>query len=208
MLIENQQTLAKSGAANRPPILEKGRYVPWASLFLRFLDNKQGEGELMRNSIDNGPYKRKEIAYPNDDTKKILEPINKLSQQNQNQYYAYIKNQKIDSRFSTLINVMDQNKVTSLEISINTKFLNSLQPEWSKYVTLCRQKYILEEAHFDVFYDYMSQFEPHVKASKAKKAARNHDPLDLVANLQASSLYSCSTQPYHVIHPSSVIDNA
>ncbi|GKB48288.1 hypothetical protein Tco_0899041 [Tanacetum coccineum] len=109
-------------------------------------------------------------------------------------------------RFSTLINVMDRNKVTSLEISINTKFLNSLQPEWSKYVTLCRQKYILEEAHFDVFYDYMSQFEPHVKASKAKKAARNHDPLALVANLQASSLYSCSTQPYHVIHPSSVID--
>ncbi|GKC29980.1 hypothetical protein Tco_1037274, partial [Tanacetum coccineum] len=35
-----------------------------------------------------------------------------------------------------------------------------------------------------------SQFVPHVKASKAKKSARNHDPLVLVANLDAHSLYS------------------
>nr|GEW86879.1 hypothetical protein [Tanacetum cinerariifolium] len=53
----------------------------------------------------------------------------------------------------------------------------------------------------------MSQFEPHVKASKAKKAKRNHDQLDLVANSQASPSYSHSPQPYYVTHPSSVIDN-
>ncbi|GJR21414.1 integrase, catalytic region, zinc finger, CCHC-type containing protein [Tanacetum coccineum] len=93
-------------------------------------------------------------------------------------------------RFSTLMNVMDRNKGTPREISINTKFLNSLQPEWSKYVTLARQKYIIEKEHFDVLHDYMSQFEPHVKASKAKKAARNHDPLALVANSHAHSSYS------------------
>ncbi|GJT42231.1 integrase, catalytic region, zinc finger, CCHC-type containing protein [Tanacetum coccineum] len=39
-------------------------------------------------------------------------------------------------RFSTLINVIDRNKVTPKEISIKTKFLISLQLEWSKYVTL------------------------------------------------------------------------
>ncbi|GJY20080.1 hypothetical protein Tco_0392646 [Tanacetum coccineum] len=107
-------------------------------------------------------------------------------------------------RFSTLINVIDLNKVTPREISINTKFLNSLQPEWSKYVS---QKYIIKEQHFDVLYDYMSQFEPHIKVSKAKKVARNHVTLALVANLQASLSYSHSPQPYYVTHPSSVIDN-
>ncbi|GKC27096.1 hypothetical protein Tco_1034390 [Tanacetum coccineum] len=209
---------------------------------------------------------RKEIVDPNDDTKKILKPINKLSQQNQNQYYADIKvmnyilqgipndiynfmdackdvktmwnrfkrlmqgtninKQERNSRhmnefdklvvedgesltsvyerFSTLINVIDLNKVTPREISINTKFLNSLQPEWSKYVS---QKYIIKEQHFDVLYDYMSQFEPHIKVSKAKKVARNHVTLALVANLQASLSYSHSPQPYYVTHPSSVIDN-
>ncbi|GKD90647.1 nucleotide-binding alpha-beta plait domain-containing protein [Tanacetum coccineum] len=35
-----------------------------------------------------------------------------------------------------------------------------------------------------------SQFEPHVKAFKAKKAARNHDPLALVANSYANPSYS------------------
>nr|GFB17913.1 hypothetical protein [Tanacetum cinerariifolium] len=115
-------------------------------------------------------------------------------------------------RFSTLINIMDQNGVIPKEISI-TKLLNSLQPERSKYVTLTRQKYIIEDEHFDVLYDYFSQFEPHVKASKANKVARNHDPLAFVAHLNAHSLhshaspsYSHSPQPYYVTHPSSMID--
>ncbi|GKE01032.1 hypothetical protein Tco_1389015 [Tanacetum coccineum] len=36
-------------------------------------------------------------------------------------------------RISTLINVMDRNKVHPPAIAVNTKFLNSLQTEWSKY---------------------------------------------------------------------------
>ncbi|GKA09990.1 retrovirus-related pol polyprotein from transposon TNT 1-94, partial [Tanacetum coccineum] len=54
MSTANQKTLAESGALDRPSILEKGSFVPWASRFLRFLENKQEEGELMQNSIDNG----------------------------------------------------------------------------------------------------------------------------------------------------------
>ncbi|GJX86875.1 hypothetical protein Tco_0337649, partial [Tanacetum coccineum] len=48
-------------------------------------------------------------------------------------------------------------------------------------------------------------------ASKAKKAAKNHDPLALLAYSNASSSqshenYSYSPQPYYVTHPSSVVD--
>ncbi|GKD45144.1 hypothetical protein Tco_1269789 [Tanacetum coccineum] len=91
MSTANQQTLAELGASDRPPILEKGSHVPWASRFLRFLDNKREEGELMRRSIDKGPYKRKEIVDPNDNSQKIFEPIKDLSTDDQKQYYAYIK---------------------------------------------------------------------------------------------------------------------
>nr|GEW07083.1 hypothetical protein [Tanacetum cinerariifolium] len=73
--------------------------------------------------------------------------------------------------------------------------------------------YVLGEAHYDELYDHLSQFKPHVNASKAKKATRNHDPLALVANSHAhcshshaSSSYSHSPQPYYVTHHSSVID--
>ncbi|GJV74021.1 hypothetical protein Tco_1494016, partial [Tanacetum coccineum] len=97
MYTANQQTLAESRDESRPPTLEKGSYAPWESRFLRFLDNKRGKGELMRHSIDNGPYKRKEIVDPNDDAQTILKPIKKLSPQDQNKYYAAIKDQKIDA---------------------------------------------------------------------------------------------------------------
>nr|GEV57663.1 hypothetical protein [Tanacetum cinerariifolium] len=91
MSTANQQTLAELGAEGRPLMLEKGSYVPWASRFLRFLDNKMEEGELTRNSIDNCPYIRKEIVDPKDDTKKILKPIMDISIAHKNQYYYNIK---------------------------------------------------------------------------------------------------------------------
>ncbi|GKA12673.1 hypothetical protein Tco_0692219 [Tanacetum coccineum] len=51
MSIANQQTLAKLGASDRPSILEKQSYVPWASRFLMFVENKKEERELMRDLI-------------------------------------------------------------------------------------------------------------------------------------------------------------
>nr|GEV26922.1 reverse transcriptase domain-containing protein [Tanacetum cinerariifolium] len=106
-------------------------------------------------------------------------------------------------RMTTIINVMDQNKVHPPPISVNTKFYNSLQPKWSKYVTLTHQKYNLMDADYDQLYDNLSQFELHGQVSKAKNAARNHDPLALVAysnihssHSHASPSYSHSPQPY------------
>ncbi|GJV81728.1 retrovirus-related pol polyprotein from transposon TNT 1-94, partial [Tanacetum coccineum] len=64
---------------------------------------------------------------------------------------------------------------------------------------------------YDVLYDLLVQFEPHVLASRAKKVAKNHDPLALIAHSNASSSHShahssYSPQPYYATHPSSVVD--
>ncbi|GJT71637.1 hypothetical protein Tco_1030923 [Tanacetum coccineum] len=53
-----QQTLAESGANARPPMLEKGNYIPWESRFRNFLENQLEEGERMWHSIQHGPYQR------------------------------------------------------------------------------------------------------------------------------------------------------
>ncbi|GJS76975.1 hypothetical protein Tco_0726856 [Tanacetum coccineum] len=90
-----------------------------------------------------------------------------------------------DSELSTLVNIMDRNDVRPIKVSINTMFLNSLQPEWSKYVTLNRQNKNLSVVEYDALYDALLQFEPHVQASKAKRAAKNHDPLALIAHSNA-----------------------
>ncbi|GKA47018.1 hypothetical protein Tco_0739901 [Tanacetum coccineum] len=130
--------------------------------------------------------------------------------------FAAVEEESLTSvyeRLTTLINVMDRHNVRPIRISINTKFLNSLKSKWSKYVTMTRQNKKLKEIDYDVLFDTLSQFEPHVNASKVKKAARNHDPLALVAHSNvhssqshASPSYSYSTQPYYVTHPLLVID--
>ncbi|GJU02872.1 hypothetical protein Tco_1113210 [Tanacetum coccineum] len=177
-------------------MLEKGSYVPWASHFLRFLNNKQEEGELMRRSIEFGPYVRKMIQNPDkpdDPNAKIIEPLSKMTDSNKQQYFSDLKvmhfllqgipndiYNSVDActtakkcgngsegeslstvyeRLTTLVNVMERNNIHPLLISINTKFLNSLQPKWSKYVTMTCQNANIKESDFDNLFDSLSQYE-------------------------------------------------
>ncbi|GKA33387.1 hypothetical protein Tco_0719816 [Tanacetum coccineum] len=114
-------------------------------------------------------------------------------------------------RLTTLVNIMDHNNVRPITVSINNKFLYCLQPEWSKYVTMVHYNQTGDVVSYDELYDSLVQFEPHVITSKAKKVAKNHDPLALLAHSNASSSQShanssYSPQPYYVTHPSSVVD--
>ncbi|GJR30047.1 hypothetical protein Tco_1106279 [Tanacetum coccineum] len=117
----------------------------------------------------------------------------------------------VHERLTTLVNIMDRYNVHLIPVAINTKFLNCLQPEWSKYVTMVRHNQTGHAVSYDVLYDQLVQFEQHVLASRAKKAAKNHDPLALIAHSNASSSHShtnssYSPQSYYVTHPPSVVD--
>ncbi|GKC97021.1 hypothetical protein Tco_1162463 [Tanacetum coccineum] len=171
----NQQTLADSGANERPPMLEKGNYIPWESRFRRFLDNKLEDGERMWNSIQNGPYQRPMVVDPTNPTVPILEPLSKMTEGNKKQYIADVRvmnyllqaipndiynsvdsnfdkfaakeGESLDSvheRLTTLVNIMDRNNVCPIPVAINTKFLNCLQPEWSK---ICYHDYYSEDQY-------------------------------------------------------------
>ncbi|GJT27683.1 hypothetical protein Tco_0907958 [Tanacetum coccineum] len=108
-------------------------------------------------------------------------------------------------RFSRLVNDMDRNKIKLINMVLNTKFLNSLQPKWNKYVTNVHLTNKLRNNHYDVLFDHLHQYEALVNASRAKRAAKTHDPLTLVANTYPSSSSSRSPPDYYVIHPPSVI---
>ncbi|GJS94750.1 hypothetical protein Tco_0801718 [Tanacetum coccineum] len=232
----NQQTLAESRANERPPMLEKGNYIPWESRFRRFLDNKLEDGERMWNSIQNGPYQRPMVVDPTNPTIPILELLSKMTEGNKKQYIADVRvmnyllqvipndiynsvdaskeGESLDSvheRLTTLMNIIDRNNVRPIPVAFNTKFLNCLQPELSKYVTKVRHNQTRFAVSYDVLYDLLVQFEPHVLASRAKKASKNHDPLALLAHSNASSSHShanssYSPQSYYVTHPPSVVD--
>nr|GEV13882.1 hypothetical protein [Tanacetum cinerariifolium] len=126
--------------------------------------------------------------------------------------FATKKEEALESmyeRLTALVNIMDRNNVRSITVSINTKFLNWLQPEWSKYVTMARHNQNGDTVSYDVLYDSLVQFEQHVLASKSRKAAKNHDLLALIAHSNAFLSQSHansfhSPQPYYVTHPSSI----
>ncbi|GJR11803.1 gag-pol polyprotein [Tanacetum coccineum] len=107
------------------------------------------------------------------------------------------------NRFAQLMNDLERNDMHFPIVTINTKFLNSLQPEWLKYVTQVRLAKRLTVDTFDDLFDYLQQFEKLVNVSRAKKLEKSHDPLALVAHTGSSSR---NTSSYYVTHPTSVVD--
>ncbi|GJX07530.1 retrovirus-related pol polyprotein from transposon TNT 1-94, partial [Tanacetum coccineum] len=54
-----QQLLADVGSENRPPMLERGSYIPWASRFRRYLNRKRDNRKWLLKALDEGPYEFK-----------------------------------------------------------------------------------------------------------------------------------------------------
>ncbi|GJV74346.1 hypothetical protein Tco_1494341 [Tanacetum coccineum] len=107
------------------------------------------------------------------------------------------------NHFAQLMNDLERNDMHFPIVTINIKFLNSLQPEWLKYVTQVHLAKRLTVDTFDDLFDYLQQFEKLVNVSRAKKLENSHDPLALVAH---TGLSSRNTSSYYVTHPTSVVD--
>ncbi|GJR37215.1 hypothetical protein Tco_1212899 [Tanacetum coccineum] len=54
-----QQSLADAGSETRPPMLERGSYIPWASRFRRYLNRKRDNRKWLLKALDEGPYEFK-----------------------------------------------------------------------------------------------------------------------------------------------------
>ncbi|GKD61777.1 hypothetical protein Tco_1299286 [Tanacetum coccineum] len=260
----HQQSLADAVSETRPPMLERGSYILWASSFRRYLSRKRENRKWLNKAINEGPYefkdftpfeneaprKQKEkdlrgddlkhyeaeikamnlilISIPNDiynsvDVCKIAQAMwqrvehlmraivqNKVDRETRfnNEFDQFVAEPRealvsVYNRFTQLMNDLERNDIIFPNITVNTKFLNCLQPEWLKYVTQVRLAKRLTEDSYDDLFDYLQQFEKLVNASRAKKLEKSHDPLALVAHTGSSSR---TTTPYYVTHPSSVVD--
>ncbi|GJZ17937.1 retrovirus-related pol polyprotein from transposon TNT 1-94, partial [Tanacetum coccineum] len=259
-----QQSLAEAGSETRPPMLERGSYIPWASRFKRFLNRKRENRKWLLKALEDGPYVFRNItptgstlprlqdvedlqgddllyydaemeltnmillSIPNEiynsvdsckTAKEMWDRVERLMRgtiQNQvdretrftNEFDQFVAEPgeslvSVYNRFAQLMNDLERNNMKFPTVSVNTKFLNSLQPEWLKYVTqVCLAKKLTVDSFDDLFY-YLLQFEKLVNASRAKKLEKSHDPLALVAHTGSSSR---NTSSYYVTHPSSVVD--
>nr|GEW56849.1 hypothetical protein [Tanacetum cinerariifolium] len=132
-------------------MLNKENYVPWSSRLLRYAKSRPN-GKLIHNSILNGPYVRKMIPEPSDANREIIEIWLRVQQMMKgsdigiqekkaklfNEWERFTSNEgeSIESyyhRFLKLMNDLKRNKHFSEKIASNLKFLNNLQPEWSRH---------------------------------------------------------------------------
>nr|GEZ74503.1 putative reverse transcriptase domain-containing protein [Tanacetum cinerariifolium] len=157
-----------AGFENRPPMLNKENYVPWSSRLLWYAKSRPN-GKLIHNSIINGPYVRRMIPEPEADDQAIQiillglpEDIYAAEKKAKlfNEWERFTSNdgESIESyyhRFLKLMNDLKRNKHFPEKIVSNLKFLNNLQPEWSRHVTIVHQKKDLHTADYTQLYDFL-----------------------------------------------------
>ncbi|GJR76072.1 retrovirus-related pol polyprotein from transposon TNT 1-94 [Tanacetum coccineum] len=190
--IGQNNTLAEymtlSGADNRPPMLDKDLYDSWKSRMELYMQNRENE-RMILESVEHGP-----LIWPTIEengvtrTKKYAE----LSATEKIQADCDLKAtniilQGLPSDIYSLVNhhrvAKDLWERIQLLMQVNTKFLNSLPPEWSKFVTDVKLVKDLHTTNFDQLHAYLQQHELHANEVRIMRE-RNHDPLALVANHQ------------------------
>ncbi|GJT42726.1 hypothetical protein Tco_0951441 [Tanacetum coccineum] len=98
--------------------------------------------------------------------------------------FSHVKGETLHQyylRFAQLINDMNIIQMTMQPIQVNTKFLNSLPPEWGKFFTNVKLARDLHMSNYDQLYAYLKQHEAHANEARLMRE-RFLDPLALVAN--------------------------
>ncbi|GJR77189.1 hypothetical protein Tco_0089554 [Tanacetum coccineum] len=104
--------------------------------------------------------------------------------------FAYKKGETLRDfylRFSLLLNDMNIYNVKLEQFQVNTKFLNTLPPEWSKFVTDVKLVRDLHTTNIDQIHTYLGQHEFHANEVRLMHE-RNSDPLPLVATHQMTQI--------------------
>nr|GEV03245.1 hypothetical protein [Tanacetum cinerariifolium] len=215
-----------SGADNRPPMLEKDMYESWMSRMEPYMLNRQhgrmilesvGSGLLLWPTIEeNGVTQLKKYSELST-TEAIqadcdVKATNIILQGLPPEVYALVSTHKVAKELWERIQMLMQG--TSLikqerecklydefdkfaYRKVNTKFLNTLPPEWSKFVTDVKLVRDLHTTNVDQLHAYLGQHEYHANEVRLMHE-RNSDLLALVAHHQMNnSTYQQHQQSYH-----------
>ncbi|GJT93676.1 retrovirus-related pol polyprotein from transposon TNT 1-94 [Tanacetum coccineum] len=104
------------------------------------------------------------------------------------EHFCQIKGETIHVyyvRFTKLINDMRNIKMTMPRMQLNSKFVNNMLPEWSRFITKVKLNRGLKESNFDQLYAYLKQHEVHANKNRTmmeRFLQPNNDPLALVLN--------------------------
>nr|GEV98089.1 hypothetical protein [Tanacetum cinerariifolium] len=194
--MSTQQDIYAAGSESRPPTLNKENYVPWSSRLLRYAKSRPN-GKLIHNSILNddelSDKELKQIEADDQAIQTILLGVpediytaeKKAKLFNEWERFTSKEGESIESyyhRFLKLMNDLKRNKHFPEKIASNLKFLNNLQPEWSRHITIVHQTKDSHTADYTQLYDFLKYNQKEVDELKAERLAKIQDPLALMAN--------------------------
>nr|GEW66695.1 putative ribonuclease H-like domain-containing protein [Tanacetum cinerariifolium] len=187
-------------ADNRPPMLEKDMYDSWKSRMGLYMLNRQ-HGRMILESVEKAIQADCDVKA----TKIILQGLPPEQERECKLYdefgkFTYRKGESLCDyylRLSLLLNDMNIYNMKLEQFQVNTKFLNTLPPEWSKFVTDVKLVRDLHTTNVDQLHAYLGQHEYHVNKVRLMHE-RTSDPLALVAHHQMNkSTYQQHQQSYH-----------
>nr|GEV38281.1 hypothetical protein [Tanacetum cinerariifolium] len=176
-----------SGADNHPPMLEKDMYDSWKSKMEMYMFNIQ-HGRMRLKSVENGPF-----LWPTVKENGVTRPkkYSELSATEAIQADCDVKATNI------ILQGLPPENMKLEQFQVNTKFLNTLPPEWSKFVTDIKLVKDLHMTNVEQLHAYLEQHEYHANEVRIMHE-RTSDPLALVANHQMNkSPYHPHQQLYH-----------
>nr|GFB64692.1 hypothetical protein [Tanacetum cinerariifolium] len=147
-----------SGADNRPPMLEKDMYDSWKNRMELYMLNRP-HGRTILESVEQGP-----LIWPSVGVEGVTR-VKKYSELST----AEVIQVDCDGetlrdfylRFSLLLNDMNMYNMKLEQFQVNTKFLNTLPSEWSKFVTDVKLVRDLHTTNIDQLHAYLGQHEYH-----------------------------------------------
>nr|GEU72220.1 hypothetical protein [Tanacetum cinerariifolium] len=203
-----------SGADNRPPMLEKDMYDSWKSKMELYILNRQ-HGRMILESVENGPFlwptveengvTRTKKYYELSATEAIqadcdVKATNIILQGLPPKVYASGESLRdFYLRFLLLLNDMNIYNMKLEQIQVNTKFLNNLPLEWSKFVTDVKLARDLHTTNVDQLHAYLGQHEYH--ENEYASQAPSSTPLSIT---YPSNDFQSSIN-HNVYNPSSLI---
>nr|GEZ18588.1 hypothetical protein [Tanacetum cinerariifolium] len=177
-----------SGVDNRPPMLKKDMYDSWKSIMELYMLNRQ-HGRMILKSVEYVP-----LLWPTVEENEVTRPkkyselstteaiqvdcdvkaTNIILQGLPPEVYALVSTQKVAKELWERIQmIMQGTSLTKQERELNTKFLNTLPSEWSKFVTDVKLVRDLHTTNVDQLHAYLGRHEYH--ANECTKPKRKRD---------------------------------
>ncbi|GJU03683.1 hypothetical protein Tco_1114021 [Tanacetum coccineum] len=88
------------------------------------------------------------------------------------------------SRFYKLMNELTRNNLQVTTMQVNVQFLQQLQPEWSRFVTVVKQSKEIDTISYHTLFDILKQYQNEVNDIRAERIAKSANPLALLAAAQ------------------------